>query len=149
KKLKQLTALRAALKPFWDADRPQTGDEYTDEYGGSAWRKPVAPTRDDMGIVIPRRLYRPLPGKDPTTAYDWDPSAGAVAKLAAKATKLLEDGFPGAALKLGKDLWAYPRHHAISYELLDAAYEALGRPHLRQLLAEAKAYREHCDRLRK
>jgi hypothetical protein len=145
RKLDRLDAIRSALGGFWGADRPERGDEYLDEYGGSAWREPVAETRDRMGIVVPKRLYRKLPGKDPTTAWDWKATKTEVKKLAAAAMKLLADGFPGAALKLGKDVWAYPEHRETSYELLDAAYESLGRDHLRRLLAEARAFREHCD----
>lgn len=148
-KLDRLDAIRSALGRFWGTDRAERGVEYLDRYGGSAWRKPVAPTRDNMGIVVPRRKYRTLPGEDPTTAYDWDPTKKDVAALSAKAMELLRDGFPGAALKLGKDLWAYPKHRAACYGLLDAAYEALGREHLRRLLAEVKAYREHCDTRKK
>jgi hypothetical protein len=147
--LKRLEVIRSALGRFWGTDRPERGEEYLDAHGGSSWRKPAAETRDHTGVVVPKRLFRKLPGKDPSKVWDWNPTAAEVAKLAAKAMQLLRDGFPGAALKLGKDLWAYPKHRAACYELLDAAYEALGRDHLRRLLDEARAFREHCDRGRR
>jgi hypothetical protein len=51
-------------------------------------------------------------------------------------------------LKLGKDLWIYQEYRAISYKLLDKAYQALGRELLRRQLQVAIDYRKHCDRWR-
>ncbi len=52
-------------------------------------------------------------------------------------------------IKLGRDLWGWAHEHPESYELLDAAYAALGREPLRRLLAAARGFREHCDSRRK
>jgi hypothetical protein len=140
--LKALAEVRSLLTAFWE-DRPEIGKEYRDVYGVT-WRGPVAETRDDMGIVVPRALYRPLPGEDRTRVYNWDPTPAEVEAMAGPARELLREGFPGAALKLGKDLWVYREHRATSYEMLEAAYAALGRTHLLRLLAEVRAFREHC-----
>ena len=47
-------------------------------------------------------------------------------------------------MKLGKDLWAVggERHTEYAYELLDAAYAALGREVLREVLRVHRANRE-------
>src|SRR5262249_42481499 len=65
-------------------------------------------------------------------------------RLVAEARQALHDGYPGTALKLGKDLWAVGGEHQTmyAYELLDAAYAALGRDVLRQVL---RTHRENRD----
>ena len=65
--------------------------------------------------------------------------------LVAEALALLNAGKPGAALKLGRDLWCWAGEFPECYDLLDAAYGALGREPLRHMLVEARAWRAYCD----
>jgi hypothetical protein len=64
--------------------------------------------------------------------------------LVEEARQALHDGFPATALKLGRDLWAAceGRNLESAYELLDAAYAALGRETLRRVLQTHRANRE-------
>lgn len=144
RRLKQTERLREKLSEHFGADRPETGDDYMDMYGDSAWRKPVADTWDDMGIVVPKAKYRKLK-RDPFAAHPPKPTKAVITPLVAQAKKQLDAGYPGAALKLGRDLWAWAEKFPACYDLLDAAYAALGREPLRRLLAEARAYRAFCD----
>ena len=88
-----------------------------------------------MGIVVHPELYRPLSMKDRLLWRRlWkedDP-----VELVDEARRALADGFPGTALKLGKELWAVggERKGAYAFELLDGAYAALGREVLRDVL---------------
>jgi hypothetical protein len=140
----QLAVVRDSLARDWDASRPETGDDYLDAYGGSAWREATARTWSDLGIVVPRDRYRPLAG-DPFGSSHPDPTRSEVEALAAEALRLAGQGYPGAALKLGHDLWVWARDFPECYDLLDTAYAALGRHPLRPLLAEARAFRQWCD----
>lgn len=91
----------------------------------------TAETWDEMGIVIPEELYRPLSGYLKSEKLN-------------DAKEALNAGFPGTALKFGKDLWALNteewNHHA--FELLDAAYAALDRKLLQQILRNHWKYRD-------
>jgi hypothetical protein len=137
--------VRARFPPDGTGDRPETGEEYEERYPAHSSREArvVAATRDGMGILVPRATYRPLSLRDgklwQRLGREDDP-----ADLVAEARQALRDGFPGTALKLGKDLWATggecPSGYA--YELLDAAYAALGRGVLREVL---RAHRGHRD----
>src|SRR5205814_2277819 len=127
---------------------PATGEDYTDVFGDSAWRKPVAGTWDHLGIVVPKGKYRKLksdPFADPHTGGERNITKTVIKPLVAQARKQLAAGYPGSALKLGRDLWVWARKFPDCYDLLDAAYAALGREPLRRLLAEARAFRAFCD----
>jgi hypothetical protein len=96
-----------------------------------------------MGVVVPPDLYRPLSLADKRLWSrlrkeddPWD--------FAEEARAALRAGFPGTALKLGKDLWATTGEvkTAYAYELLDAAYAALGREELRAVLRTHRADRD-------
>lgn len=145
-KLKQVATVRAALSEHWGADREETGDNYLDEYDAAASRKPVAETWDGLGIVVPRAKHAKL-SSDPWTTHSGKVvlTRPQVETLTAEAMAALERGRPGAALKLGRDLWVWAREYPECYVLLDAAYSALGREPLRRLMAEARRWREHCD----
>jgi hypothetical protein len=143
--LEQLAVIRDKLARFWGADRPETGGDYLDTYGGSAWRKPVAQTWSQLGVVVPRRQYRRL-SADPFRGYQVNLKKRVIRALVKEAMQVLGEGYPGAALKLGHDLWVWTQEFPECYTLLDAAYSALGREPLRQLLAEARAYRDWCDK---
>jgi hypothetical protein len=97
----------------------------------------TAPTRHRMGIVVRPDQYRPLAARDPFARWDYRPELAEVKKMAAKARALADDGAPGAALKLGHDLWGYGAFLDESAALLDLAYERLGRTILRRYLAKA------------
>jgi hypothetical protein len=144
KRLKQVATIRDRLAEFWGADRPQTGDAYMKKYYGSRWRKPVAKTWDRLGIVVPRGKYRKLKA-DPFAGHRVDPKRREIEQLAAEAMELLAKGYPGAALKLGRDLWVWAREFPVCYSLLAAAYTALRRERLLPRLAEALAFRSDCD----
>ena len=147
-KLEQLAELRTALRRFATDDRPETGEAYVEKYLTRAARirrkRVLAPTQDGMGIVVHPELYRPLSAKDRALWKRlWkedDPAA-----LVEEARQALREGYPGTALKLGKELWAVggPNNSAYAFELLDGAYAALGREVLREVL---RAHREGRDR---
>jgi hypothetical protein len=96
-----------------------------------------------MGIVVPPECYRCLWLPDrklwPYLFETDDPF-----DIVEEARRALWEGFPGTALKLGKDLWAVggERHTEYAYELLDAAYAALGREVLREVLRVHRANRD-------
>lgn len=143
--LQALDALRAAIQQYSTAGRGETGAEYEERYPPRVIRsaRVVAATREGMGIVVPPELYRPLRVKDKKLwsllRKEDDP-----AELVGEARRALREGFPGTALKLGKDLWSFAagRRAEYAYELLDAAYAALGREPLRRVLQAHRANRE-------
>jgi Uncharacterised conserved protein (DUF2228) len=143
--LRRTDALRKAILRYATADRPEVGEAYTDKYGGRSSRsgRIIAETPEDMGVVAPPETYRPmsLPDKKLRSLLRKEDDPREVVEEARQA---LRDGFPATALKLGKELWPLhgERKTAYSYELLDAAYAALGREVLREVL---RTHREHRD----
>jgi hypothetical protein len=144
-RLEQVAVLRVQLSSLWGADREETGKEYLRKFYGSSWRKPVAETWDGLGIIVPPVAYVKL-SADPWTGYQADPKRPQIEQLAAEAMEALRSGYPGAALQLGRNLWVWASEFPECYSLLDAAYSALGRRPLRLLMAEARGWRESCDR---
>jgi len=142
-----LGRLRQSLQAYATEDRPENEDEYVEKYCRLPPRRDqlvVAATRDLAGIVVPPDLYRPLSPKDKKLwrhLFDEEDHRDVIGE----ARQALRCGFPGTALKLGKDLWTIPneRNMAYAYELLDAAYAALGRDLLRRVL---QVHRDHRDR---
>jgi hypothetical protein len=135
--LSALNGLRSQLRRSATRSRTETGDAYIDRYAGRNARKKrvVAATQEGMGIVLPERDYRPLPLRDKKLwRYLWEEEDPADVVEAAR--HALQEGFPGTALKLGKDLWAVggEKKGEYAYELLEAAYAALGRDLLREVL---------------
>ena len=143
--LRQIDAVRERLVGWATGDRPETGDEYADKYLGWSSRNEqlVAETPEGLGIVVPQEQYRPLSRSD-KKLWAYLRKTDDPAKVVEEARQALRDGFPGTALKLGKDLWAVEgeRHTEYAYELLDAAYEALGREVLREVLRVHRANRD-------
>jgi hypothetical protein len=143
--LRELDLLRSTLCRWETGERAETGEEYAGKYLGrtARTRRIIARTQERMGIVVPRRKYRPLSLSDrelwARLRKDDNPR-----DLVEEAQQALRDGLPGTALKLGKDLWAAGGEHQTmySYELLDAAYGALGRDVLRAVLREHRAHRD-------
>jgi hypothetical protein len=141
--LKSVDTLREKLRRFATDDRPETGEEYVEKYLGQAARarkkRTVAATQDGMGIVVHPELYRALSVKDKALWKrlwrDDDPI-----ELLEEARQAIVDGFPGTALKVGKELWAVGSDRAV--ELLDAAYSALGRDVLVEVLRAHQAGRD-------
>jgi hypothetical protein len=139
-----IAEVRDKLLRYATADRPETGDAYVEKY---LWVRParfdqvVAATRDGMGIVVPREHYRALSLPD-KRLWKYLKHTVKPAALIDEAMTALREGYPGTALKLGKDFWATrrKRHREFAYDLLDAAYAEFGREALRQVLAR---HREH------
>jgi hypothetical protein len=140
-----LAELREKLLACDAGKRTQTGAGYVDRYGGRcSRRRVVASTPEHMGVVAPLAMYRPPSLADrklrALLRREDDPIA-----VVEEARQALRDRFPATALKVGKELWplcdsAKKREYA--YELLDAAYAALGRDTLRHVL---RTHREHRD----
>ncbi len=141
----ELEKLRGQFLPHATADRPEVGGEYTDLYDGLSARSAhvVARTMEGMGVVVPRKAYRPLSLSDKKLWARLRKDKGPE-EVVEEARQALRDGFPGTALKLGKDLWATTGKRRTGYalELLEAAYGALGREALLRVLKE---HREHRD----
>jgi hypothetical protein len=143
--LAKIAALRQCLLPFGTQERREVGAAYVDRYAGWTFCRGdvVAETHDNMGIVVPPESYRPFSRGDeelwPYLFESDDPR-----DVVEEARQALREGFPGTALKLGKDLWAVggERHTEHAYELLDAAYAALGRDVLREVLRVHRANRD-------
>ncbi|HBI46727.1 MAG TPA: hypothetical protein DDY78_28320 [Planctomycetales bacterium] len=142
-RLARLEGLRRAVRSYATADRPENGERYVEKYQSAVARAPavIARTPDGMGVVAPPETYRPLSLSDKKLRsllrkHD-DPG-----EIVEEARQALRDGFPATALKLGKEMWPQygERKTAYGYELLDAAYKALGREVLGQVL---HAHREN------
>jgi hypothetical protein len=142
--LAALADLRHAVQRYETGQRSEVGEAYVEKYVAERQRAKhiVARTQEGMGVVAPAESYRPLSLKD---AVLWkklwrqsDPAA-----LVEEARAALRDGYPATALKLGKDLWAVggQQHTEYAYELLDAAYTALKRDPLREVLREHRSHR--------
>jgi hypothetical protein len=142
KRMEMGKAIRTTLADFWGADRPETGEAYLDTYDYTGWRKPVAPTHSQLGIVVPATFYRPLSNYPPG-------SPRVDSALLDEARQMLTEGAPGAALQLGHNLWCVANQWPECYDLLEAAYTALDRGPLIHLMREARAFRAYCDSQRR
>jgi hypothetical protein len=135
--LARLERVRTRLMAYATSDRDETGDEYAERWGGVSRRSEhvVAETMDGMGVVVPPPQYRPL-SVDGRRLYKRLKRGEGLDELAAEARRALAEGFPGTALKLGKDLWACvgEQQSALSAKLLEEAYTALGRAALLRVL---------------
>jgi hypothetical protein len=140
-----LARLRTRLLEYATADRAELGEAYTERYAGVCRRneRVVADTHEGMGIVAGEGQYRPLSLTERKLWRHVLKKKADLAPLAEEARQALRDGFPATALELGKNLWATgdPRKAELSYELLDAAYAALGRETLRRVLHTHRANR--------
>ena len=146
--MRKTDALRTLLQFYGASERPEVMEAYTerDESASPRADKIVAPTEEGMGIVLPAELYRALPDSQTEAALrailePTDPQE-IVKETVRDALQLARDGFPGAALQLGKDWWGI---HPVAFDLLDAAYATLDRPTLRRFLQVARDYQAHCD----
>ncbi len=141
----KLERLREGLMKYATGERPETGEEYVETYEAGGHRRVVASTREGMGIVVPKALYRPMPGAKTAENLTTEPTPAQVERWTRAALDLLERGFPGAALKLGKDLWLSQVGREASYTLLERAYDALERPLLKEMVKVARKHRVFCD----
>lgn len=144
-RLERLDALRKAVQANATADRLERGDAYCEKHRSAVARNAavIASTPEGMGVVAPPETYRPpsLPDKKLRSLIRKEDDPLPVVEEGRQA---LRDGFPAAALKLGKELWPMrgKRKTEYAYELLDAAYAALGREALRQVLRTHRAHRD-------
>lgn len=147
RRLAHLARVRERLQTYATGERGEVGGEYLAKYTAISGRsrRVVAPTRDGMGIVVPEGKYQPVSGDDPYQIWNYRPTSQEVQAKNEEALQLLAQGYPGAALKLGKDLWVYRDFREASYALLEAAYAALRRELLREWLHMAIAFRTECD----
>jgi hypothetical protein len=129
----RLSRLRQRMMEHATGDRPEVGDEYTERWAGvtSRGERVVADTMEGMGVVVPPERYRCL-SLDGKKLYKHLRRSEDIDGIVEEARRALAEGYPGTALKLGKDLWACvgERKAAASARLLEEAYEALNRPAL-------------------
>lgn len=145
--LNQIETIREILMNYATGNRQEIGWDYDDKY--NIWLlKERINTREGLGIYVPPDLYRPLPGEDKFQIWNYQPTPEEVVTLYTNAMNAIKEGFPGTALKAGKDLWIYHEYFDTTYKLLNAAYEALDRLLLCRTLKLAKEFREECDRAR-
>jgi hypothetical protein len=140
-----IATLRQQLLTIATSDRNEIGASYVDRYAGrsSRRRQVIAATSEGMGIIVPPERYRQLSRKD-AKLWPYLSDSDNPEDVVEEARQALSEGFPGTALKLGKDLWAVggERHTEYAYDLLDAAYAALGRELLRKVLRMHRENRE-------
>ncbi len=140
--LKSYALFRSRLMQHATGDRLEIGEEYTKKYAGLSRRSIVADTLEGMGIVVPEPLYRPLSLGDEELLTK-EREGEEFTDVVVEAEQALAEGFPGTALKLGKDLWiGNAGQKQDAYRLLGAAYEALNRPTLQTLLSRIASTRE-------
>ncbi len=137
--------VRRVLIRYATGKRKQTGAAYTNRYvGHSARRKRVvARTPEGLGVVVPPEQYRPLSlsGRELRRLL----RKGDASEVVAEAQRALDEGFPGTALQLGRELWALVPTGPLLEQtraLLDGAYAALGRGVLREVLREHLTHRD-------
>jgi hypothetical protein len=151
--LRQHDELREVLRPRMPGAsrrRKQTGQDYVDRYldddlpEGSG--NIVAQTWGEECITAPDHLYRDPAASDETIWREVREADGA-ARWLAEAEQALRDGYPATALKLGKDLWhvAPKAAEADACRVMVAAYYALGRPLLAEVLKARKEQRDLWD----
>jgi hypothetical protein len=137
--------VRRVLVRHATGQRKQTGAAYADRYGRRSSRRKriVARTRDRLGIIVPAEQYRPLSlsNRDLRQLL----RKGDATAVIAEGRRALEEGFPGTALHLGREMWAQvptgPRLDEMR-TLLDDAYKALGREVLREVLGQHLTHRD-------
>lgn len=141
----QLAHLRERLCAFAHQEQEPIGLEYTERYSGQTSRtqRIVAKTLEGMGIVVPPQMYRPLVCSDRQLWSLLRKQKNPV-ELVEQARQALFEGFPGSALKLGKDLWALTGRQRMIYstDLLLEAYTELKRDLLVRVLQTHLANRD-------
>jgi hypothetical protein len=148
KELRRHDQLREALRPRMPGAarrRKQQGQDYLDRYTDQDVNdsKVVAFTWGQECIVAPQTLYREPRADDETIWREVRTSAGA-ARWLKEAERALQAGHPATALKLGKDVWhlAPTKVEGRACAVMEAAYHALGRPLLAQVLRVRQQQRD-------
>lgn len=137
-KLPGFQILRESIMQYETGDRKLIGKEYIDAYADQSKRTVNAELTYGMGIVVQNEFYKKM-----DTYNYWDLNLKKAEKLYIRAEKFLEEGFPGNALQIGKELWAYgEKYKDLMYPILEKAYKALGRE---ELLEIVKLHREYRD----
>jgi hypothetical protein len=151
KQLRQHDELREALRPRMPGAtkrRKQKGQEYLDRYTDQDVDDSniVAYTWGCECIAAPEALYREPSANDETIWKKVRTRAGA-ARWLAEAERALREGYPATALKLGKDILhlAPKGAQAGACAVMEAAYHALGRPLLAQVLRARQQQRARWD----
>ncbi|MCB9703040.1 MAG: DUF2228 domain-containing protein [Myxococcales bacterium] len=145
RELAALARVREGLRELAGADAEEEGEAYLDAHVADrrSRRRPIALTRDGLGVVAPRRTCRD-PDLDPLALREAC-RASDPARLVELAEAALADGFPATALQIARELWAEGgavRQRAAA-PLLAAAYRALRRPALAEIaLAHAARHGE-------
>lgn len=134
--LEELNSIRNILKTYYTQEREEVGEEYLQKY--QYVREVSTPTRDGMGIVLSKELYCPIHDVNNFLKLDFTPTPEQVDRYMKEALELCDQGIPGTALKLGKDLWCYEQYKKESYQLLEMSYKALNRRTLSKFLNLAK-----------
>jgi hypothetical protein len=137
--------VRRVLIRYATGNRKQTGEAYTNRYGGHSARRKrvVARTPEGLGVVVPPEQYRPLSLSNRELRRLL--RKGDASEVVAEAQRALDEGFPGTALHLGKELWTLVPTGPLLEQtraLLDGAYAALGRGALREVLREHLTHRD-------
>jgi hypothetical protein len=147
----ELRELLTSRMPVAARGREQTGCEYVDQYDDrDVERAAVNRPRGLEGIAAPPHLYR-TPQADEETIQREVRGADGAARWLRAAEQALHDGYPATALKLGKDLWHLAPMGAKdgACQVMVAAYNALGRPLLGEVLKARKEQRDQWDAMRK
>src|SRR5262249_51875844 len=118
------------------------GGEAQDPVGGNL----VAHTWGAERIAAQEHLFR-APSADDETIWREVREAAGAGRWLKEAEQALRDGYPATALKLGKDLWhlAPKEVEAEACRVMVAAYEALDRPLLGEVLKARKQQRDLWD----
>lgn len=143
--LEVLDELRLVLQEYETGERSERSWAYCQKYLSE--RKNIAGTRCKMGIMVPQESYKSIKEFKLFEKWNYYPSGPESERVFQKAMRALKDGYPGTALKAGKDLWSYDEYFELAFKLLDAAYLKLNRDLLRKSLSYAREYRRHYDRI--
>lgn len=137
-KLPGFQILRDSIMQYETGEIKLIGKDYIEEYGHKSQRKVNAELTYGMGIVVKDEFYKKMDN------YNYrDLNLKKAEKLSIRAEKFLEEGFPGNAFQIGKELWAYgDKYKELMYPILEKAYKALGREQLLEILKLHREYRD-------
>ncbi len=144
----KLNLLRSRLIAYETGERTETGWDYVERWEDVS-RQMTAPTLDKMGIVVPPDTFRSwseaelqLKGIHHGEAGQLTLEQDAAADLYRLAQEFLAEGKAGNALQIGKNLWFFGETYAeLAYPVLAAAYRALGREALAEILVVHRQHR--------
>ena len=127
RQLDELNTMRDVLKKYYTADRGETGLQYLNKYHYTD--DADVPLRYGIGIKLNGADYRTIPDADKFVEPGFTPTHDELMQYSQQAIALLNDGYPFAALKLGRDMWCYEQQYrAEAINVLTKAYQALNRP---------------------